>query len=112
MVAGAWAAARTGNLTSGILMGLWSGLVSGLVVAIAILLLTFVPLSALHITLGDVAEFRQSGLPDLATYMAGENIAAATNHLWIAPVVGILSGSVGGLLGSAVSPRAARRSSG
>ena len=83
-----------------------------LVVAIAILLLTFVPLSALHITLGDVAEFRQSGLPDLATYMAGENIAAATNHLWIAPVVGILFGSVGGLLGSAVSPRAARRSSG
>jgi hypothetical protein len=112
LAAAAWAAARTGSIISGIMMGLWSGLVSGLIVALAILLLNFVPLSAQNISPGDLAAFRQSGLPDLATYEAGENLVAAINHLWIGPVIGILFGILGGLVGSAISPLTTRSSSG
>jgi hypothetical protein len=110
LIAAAWAAARTGRATTGIKLGLWSGLVSGLIVALTILLLNFVPLSAQNISPGDLAAFHQSGLPDLATYEAGENLAATANHLWIGPLIGLIFGTLGGLVGSAISPLATRSS--
>jgi hypothetical protein len=107
IIAGVWVSARTGLVASGALLGLWSGLVSGLIVFLALLTLTYIPLGLQSINPPDLAAFQRSGLPDLATYEAGEDLTAAINHLWIGPVLGIIFGSLGGLVGSALAPRKA-----
>jgi len=100
-IAGLVGSRMRGRLADGVSVGALSGMLSGIVVClIAILVGGFAP----QLEASDpqtIAEFHRSGVRDFATFLAGDTLAAAINHLWIGLGVGTLCGLLSGSIGSA-----------
>lgn len=99
VVAGLLATLRTGRVETGIMVGLWSGLVSGLITFLAILFIITNYMVVLQQDPENVQQFIRSKLPDIQTFIVGDFMEAAINHLWLGPVVGAGLGAFGGWIG-------------
>jgi hypothetical protein len=104
LVAGGYAALRTGRITGGVLAGFWSGLISGLIAFIILLSVTYLFFNMLLLDPQNIQEFQHSGAPDLATSIVGESLAGGINHLWLSPLVGAGLGMLGGIVGAGFGP--------
>ncbi len=101
-----WASASasrlTGKILTGVRVGLWSGLISALITFATFMVIAYflwnVPPNA-H----EMSDFARSGISDFAVYRTADNMAAMINHLWIGPFVGLIAGTVGGVLGSGIT---------
>lgn len=101
MFAGVEAARQTGLIRHGALVGLWGGIVSGILTFLCLMAVTYVFLNTLLHDPQNLLQFRESGAPDLATFVMGDSLAGATGHLVIGLILGPSFGAIGGLLGKA-----------
>lgn len=101
-ILGGLVAHRTGSVAAAVRTCVWCGLVSGLITACWLLLLTYL-LLALGVSQHDaqnIQEFHRSHAPDLTSFIIGDTLLGATNHLWlIGPGLGALVGVVGATIG-------------
>jgi hypothetical protein len=109
LLAGVHAGGRSGHVLEGTLAGLWSGLVSGLLTFLVIMGVAFVFLDTLLLDPENRSQFRDSGAPDLATFVIGDCLAGATGHLIIGLVLAPTLGAAGGVLGKGLAGRAPSR---
>jgi hypothetical protein len=98
---------RAGSAADGAAAGAWSGMLSGLLVCLLAVVAGGLVLSVGQSDPQTMAEFRRSGAPDLATFVAGDWLAAGVNHLWIGLVLGSALGLAGGACGAALRGRPA-----
>jgi hypothetical protein len=98
--AGFVGAQKSGRAGAGLCVGLWSGLLGGLIPFLALLLVAILFMGVLQQDPQNIHEFQRSSAPDLATAIAGDFMAAATNHLWIGPLLGFTLGGLGALVGA------------
>ena len=104
LVAGGYAALRTGRIMAGTLAGFWSGLASGLIAFIVLVSVTYLFIGVLQRDPQNIQEFRRNGAPDLATSIVGESLAGGINHLWLGALFGAGLGTIGGVAGAALTP--------
>jgi len=101
-VLGVVIAYRTKQIGTGIRATLWSGMISGLMTAIG-LLVTIQILMWLGISQQDpqnIQQFHQTHSHDLVSFIVGDALLGATNHLWlIGPVLNVFAGVIGGAIG-------------
>jgi hypothetical protein len=99
------AAARTRSIGTGVRTGLWAGLVGALLLFSAGVPAT---LYAAHRTVTDpatLADFRRSGLPDVASYVIGDNLGGLVMMLLLLPIWTLLLGALGGAIGTVLADR-------
>jgi hypothetical protein len=108
VVAGGYAALRTGRIMAGALVGFWSGLISGLITFILLLCMTYLCMDLLQHDPQNIQEFQSSGALDLATSIVAESLAGGINHLWLGPLVGASLGTLGGVVGAGLAPTRGR----
>ena len=72
--------------------GVWCGIVSRLIGCLALLSLPYLFIDTLQRKTQTLMEFARSGSTDLATYIVGDFSAAATNHLVIGLLLGLILG--------------------
>jgi hypothetical protein len=99
VVVGLLGTLRTGRIETGIMVGLWSGLISGLITFLAILFIITNYMGVLQQDPENIQQFVRSKLPDIQTFIVGDFMEAAINHLWLGPVVGAGLGAFGGWIG-------------
>jgi hypothetical protein len=99
LFAGIWGLKKSGRIRDGMLIGLWSGIVSGLLAFLILMMITYLFLNTMLRDPQNALQFKESGAPDLVTFIIGDSLAGATGHLLIGIILGTALGSVGGLLG-------------
>jgi hypothetical protein len=101
LFAGMISSRKSGRLRSACLVGVWSGLINGLLTAITALLMTYIFMDILKYNAQNVQEFLRNpqGAPDIMTFLTGDIIVASMSHLLIGPILGVVLGGIGGLLG-------------
>jgi hypothetical protein len=90
-----------------VLVGLWTGAVSGTVMTIGMIAIQLSNLSLLGARADYQAELARSGGTDMATYLAGDAIAATLAHM----ILNVLLAMVGAGIGVAVAAAARTASS-
>jgi hypothetical protein len=84
------------------LVGLWSGIVSGPLAFLILMTLTYLFLNTMLHDPQNALQFKESGAPDLVTFIIGDSLAGATGHLVIGLVLGPGLGLIGGVIGKAL----------
>lgn len=104
LLAGFLGARHTGRISTGALSGLWSGLVSGLITFLALMLIIYLFMNVARHDPQNISQFQHSQAPDLTTFIVGDALAGAINHLlFIGPLLGTLTGTIGGVIGHALA---------
>jgi hypothetical protein len=110
--AGFFGAHQTGEIRTGVQVGFWSGLISGAITLAALMIVTFVFLDALMSAPSNIAEFagqpRGSSL-GFARWLYLDALAGGLNHLWIGPMLGLVIGGAGAILGKSCSSNVSAR---
>jgi hypothetical protein len=99
-LAGFVAAKRSGQIRNSLMAGLWNGIINGLIAFIFLMLITFVFPNAALIDPENVRVLTARGVTDISTMSVADSLAGAINHLWIGPLVGIVFGAIGGVVGA------------
>lgn len=106
VLAGALAARHSGEVVSGTVAGLWTGMVSGLITFLGLMAVTYLFLAVLRRDPDSLLEFQRSHAADLSTFLVGDSLAGAINHLWlVGPLLGTAAGTLGGAIGRQLAPR-------
>lgn len=100
VAAGVVAGLRARDRGTALRAGLFAGFVSGAVVFCFAVLMTLATLGSLAARDDYRREFAGSHAPDIATFLVGDILAAATAHLAINLVLGAIGGGLGALLAS------------
>ena len=95
---------RTGQISSGVWVGLWSGVLSALMVFGTFVVLTYVFPQASQTDPQTLYQFARSGFTDFAAFTLADALVAMISHLWIGPVLGLLFGALGSILGRGFMP--------
>jgi hypothetical protein len=106
--AGVAGAIVTHSFRGGLVAGIWSGIVSGLIACLALLSLPWLFPGTLQRDAQTLAEFARSGVPDLATYIAGDYSAAAIAHLLLGLALGLILGALGATIGAGIARATSR----
>lgn len=102
-VAGALAGRSSGDARAGLQAGLWTGLVGALILFVVGMSATYAAAAAGRLIPTDaytIRAFQHSGLPDLTTYMVGDNLGGSIILLLWIPVLSVTVGALGGALGA------------
>lgn len=105
LFAAARASRQTRKFSTGVWVGLWSGIVSALIV-----FATFVFIGFAFPNLPDpqtVSQFTRRGFTDYGAFSFSDSLATIINHLWIGPVLGLIFGAAGGVMGQGFMSRTA-----
>lgn len=103
-VGGAVAAYRTFSIASALRVGIWSGMISGAIAAVACMGITVLFHDAMMTDPSNIHEFARSALrpptqAELSAFLYWDAVGGAFNHLWIGPLLGIMIGGPGAVLG-------------
>jgi hypothetical protein len=108
-VAGATLAARSsGDARAGLQAGLWTGLVGALILLVVGMAATYAAAAAGRLIPTDaytIRAFQQSGLPDLTTYVVGDDLGGSILLLVWIPLLSLAIGAIGGALGASCPRR-------
>lgn len=108
-VAGLVAAYRTGSIQVALRVGVWSGLISGAIACVVVILVTILFHKAMMSDASNIHEFsltahRAPSQAELSSFLYRDALGGGLNHLWIGPLLGVIVGGFGAILG-----RSARR---
>ena len=97
-------AARSSNdARAGLQTGLWTGLVGALILLVVGMSATYAAAEAGRLIPTDaytIRAFQVSGLPDLTTYVVGDDLGGSIMLLVWIPLLSLASGAIGGALGT------------
>jgi hypothetical protein len=98
------AAYRTGSIGAALRVGVWSGLISGAIALVTILSITLLFHDAMMKDPSNVHEFARSAYrspteAELSNFLYTDALAGGVNHIWIGPVLGLIVGGSGALIG-------------
>jgi hypothetical protein len=99
---GALAGRATGEARAGLEAGLWTGLVGALILLVVGMSATYAAAGAGRLIPSDadtLRAFQQSGLPDITTYVVGDNLGGSIMLLVWIPLLSLAIGALGGALG-------------
>jgi hypothetical protein len=99
ILSGFYGAHRTGTVKVAIKVAVWSGLISGVMTLVTLVGMTLLFLNALSQSPSDLAEFARSGDQSISRFLILDALGGGLNHLWIGPGLGLVLGSIGGVLG-------------
>jgi hypothetical protein len=97
------AARSSGDARAGIETGLWTGLVGALTLFVGGMCGTYAAAAASRLIPTDaytVHAFRESGLPDITTYVVGDSLGGSIMMLLWIPLLSLAIGALGGALGA------------
>jgi len=97
------AARSSGDARAGIETGLWTGLVGALTLFVGGMCGTYAAAAASRLIPTDaytVHAFRESGLPDITTYVVGDSLGGSVMMLLWIPLLSLAIGALGGALGA------------
>jgi hypothetical protein len=100
---GAMAARFSGAARAGLQAGLWAGLVGALIFLVVGMSATYAAAAAGRLIPTDaytIRAFQHSGLPDLTTYVVGDDLGGSIMLLMWIPVLSVAFGALGGALGA------------
>jgi hypothetical protein len=101
--AGGLAGRSTGEARAGLQAGLWAGLVGALMLFVVGMWGTYAAAGAGRLIPHDaytIRAFQQSGLPDITTYVVGDNLGGSIMLLVWIPLLSVTFGALGGALGA------------
>jgi len=98
IAAGVWAGARGRHPGTAMRAGLFAGLTSGLVVFLTGTAMTLATLHTLGTRTDYQQQFARGHVPDMATFLVGDILAAVTAHLVINLILGLIGGGIGTLI--------------
>jgi hypothetical protein len=98
IAAGVWVGVRVRDRGAAVRAGLFAGLTSGVVVFIAGTAMTLATLHTLGSRTDYQRQFAGSHVADMATFLAGDVLAAVIAHLVINLVLGMIGGGIGALI--------------
>jgi hypothetical protein len=103
VVTASYVSKQSGLIGTGTWVGLWSGIISALITFEGLVLIGYS-----GVLLHDPQTIQQAahhGVADVMSFSIADSFAAAINHLWIGPLIGLVCGTLGGLVGQAATGR-------
>ena len=94
------ASRQTGLRQTGIWVGVWSGLISGLITYTGLMLIGYS--GRLANDPQTIQQAAKNGVSDITAFSVADSLVAAINHLWIGPLLGLVCGVIGSLIGTMV----------
>jgi hypothetical protein len=95
VAAGLIEGARSGDGRCALTVGLWTGLFSGAILTVGLIAIQLSNLELLGARADYQRELARSGSSDMATYLAGDAIAASLMHMLIGVVLGLIGAGIG-----------------
>ena len=103
-IGGLVAAYRAGSITAALRVGFWSGLLGGGIVFAAGMSAVILFHGALMQDPSNLREFARTSdraptAAELSGFLYWDALGGALNHLWIGPLLGLIAGGIGAIVG-------------
>lgn len=102
-LAGLRAAQTTGQVSSGALAGLWTWLISSGIAITMLWIFTFAFMESIRHNAGMIQDFQRSGAGSMDVFIVEDTIGASTFGVALALVIGVLTATLGGVIGKGLS---------
>jgi len=111
VAAGVYGGVRSRRAAGALVVGGWAGLVSGTVMTVGMITIQLSNVDLLGARSDYRAELARSATTDMATYLAGDAVAASLAHMVINVVLGLVGAGVGALVAAGLGTATEGRTS-